>query len=86
MHFVSGNILVKRLSKSNIYVKNTIEENAVRWCKNGAKIKNASKYPLISREKTRMIPICLEKRYRVVNCISIRFTMYFFGNKNMKYA
>ena len=26
----SGNILVKRLSRSNIYVKNTMEENAVR--------------------------------------------------------
>ena len=26
----SGNILVKRLSKANIYVKNTLEENAVR--------------------------------------------------------
>ena len=25
----SGNILVKRLSRSNIYVKNTMEENAV---------------------------------------------------------
>ncbi len=25
----SGNILVKRLSKANIYVKNTLEENAV---------------------------------------------------------
>ena len=35
----------------------------------------------IIREKTRMIPIYLEKRYRVVSCISIRFTMYFFGNK-----
>ena len=25
----SGNILVKRISKSNVYVKNTTEENAV---------------------------------------------------------
>jgi hypothetical protein len=25
----SGNILVKRISKSNVYVKNTTEENAI---------------------------------------------------------